>query len=84
MSSSLEIDFEGKIIDKKGDFENENDNNLSKFIKNIIYILQDVNSIQKNDVSLGNFQKISIKFQEFKYDIAIGEKCIKLVKNSLK
>ena len=29
MSSSLEIDFEGKIIEKKGDFENENDKNLS-------------------------------------------------------
>ena len=57
----MELDLNGNLINKNGDFENESEENLSKLTTNLIYILQDVHSIKSKNNSLGNFQKLTLK-----------------------
>ena len=76
----IEMDLNGKIISKTGEFEAEPEENLNKFSKNIFYILQDIHSIKNKDTSLGNFQKLTIKSGEIQYEVAIGSAVIKIFK----
>ena len=76
----IEMDLNGKIMSKTGDFETEPEENLNKFSKNIFYILQDIHSIKNKDTTLGNFQKLTIKAGETQYEIAIGSAVIKIFK----
>ena len=57
----MELDLNGNLINKNGDFENESEENLSKLTTNLIYILQDVHSIKSKNNSLENFQKLNLK-----------------------
>ncbi len=76
----MELDLNGNLINKNGDFENESEENLSKLITNLIYILQDVHSIKSKNNSLGNFQKITLKASKLRYEVAIGSSSIRIVK----
>ena len=76
----IEMDLNGKIMSKTGDFETEPEENLNKFSKNIFYILQDIHSIKNKDTTLGNFQKLTIKAGETQYEVAIGSAVIKIFK----
>ena len=76
----IEMDLNGKIMSKTGEFETEPEENLNKFTKNIYYILQDVHSIKNKDSSLGNFQKLTIKAGQTQYEVAIGSAVIKIFK----
>ena len=76
----IEMDLNGKIMSKTGDFETEPEEKLNKFSKNIFYILQDIHSIKNKDTTLGNFQKLTIKAGETQYEVAIGSAVIKIFK----
>ena len=76
----IEMDLNGTIMSKTGDFETEPEENLNKFSKNIFYILQDIHSIKNKDTTLGNFQKLTIKAGETQYEVAIGSAVIKIFK----
>jgi hypothetical protein len=76
----MELYLYGNLINKNGDFENESEENLSKLITNLIYILQDVHSIKSKNNSLGNFQKITLKASKLRYEVAIGSSSIRTVK----
>ena len=47
----IEMDLNGKIMSKTGEFETEPEENLNKFSKNIFYILQDIHSIKNKDTT---------------------------------
>ena len=76
----IEMDLNGKVMSKTGEFETEPEENLNKFSKNIFYILQDIHSIKNKDAKLGNFQKLTIKAGQVQYEVAIGSAVIKIVK----
>lgn len=76
----IEMDLNGKVMSKTGEFETEPEENLNKFSKNIFYILQDIHSIKNKDAKLGNFQKLIIKAGQVQYDVAIGSAVIKIFK----
>ncbi len=48
----MELDLNGNLINKNGDFENELEENLSKLTTNLIYILQEIHSIKSKNNSL--------------------------------
>ena len=68
----IEMDLNGKIMSKTGEFEAEPEENLTKYSKNIFYILQDIYNIKNKDSTLGNFQKLTIKAGNAQYEITIG------------
>ena len=76
----VEMDLNGKIMSKTGEFESETEENLNKFSKNIYYILQDIHNIKNKNTGLGNFQKLTIKVGKAQYEIAIGSTVIKIFK----
>ena len=76
----IEMDLNGKILSKTGEFETEPEENLNKFVKNIYYILQDVHNIKNKNTNLGNFQKLTIKSGKIQYEVAIGSSVIKIFK----
>jgi hypothetical protein len=78
----INLDLNGVITSKTGDFENESEENLNKLTKNILYILQDVNAIKTKEGvgGFGNFQKITLKCMKFRYEVAIGNSSIRIVK----
>ncbi len=76
----IEMDLNGKVMSKTGEFETEPEENLNKFSKNIFYILQDIHSIKNKDAKLGNFQKLTIKAGQVQYEVAIGSAVIKIFK----
>ena len=76
----INLDLNGVITSKTGDFENESEENLSKLTTNLIYILQDVHSIKSKNNSLGNFQKLTLKASKLRYEVAIGSSSIRIVK----
>jgi hypothetical protein len=76
----IEMDLNGKIMSKTGEFETEPEENLNKFSKNIYYILQDIHNIKNKNTALGNFQKLAIKTGKTQYEVAIGASVIKIFK----
>jgi tRNA C32,U32 (ribose-2'-O)-methylase TrmJ len=76
----IELDLNGKIMSKTGEFESESEENLNKFTKNIYYILQDVHNIKNKNTTLGNFQKLTIRAGKAQYEVAIGSAVIKIFK----
>ena len=76
----IEMDLNGKVMSKTGEFETEPEENLNKFSKNIFYILKDIHSIKNKDAKLGNFQKLTIKAGQVQYEVAIGSAVIKIFK----
>ena len=76
----IEMDLNGKIMSKTGEFETEPEENLNKFTKNIYYILQDIHNIKNKNTTLGNFQKLTIKAGKIQYEVAIGSAVIKVFK----
>ena len=76
----IEMDLNGKILSKAGEFETEPEENLNKFTKNIYYILQDIHNIKNKNTTLGNFQKLTIKAGKSQYEVAIGSSVIKVFK----
>ena len=76
----IEMDLNGKIMSKTGEFETEPEENLCKLSKNIYYILQDIHNIKNKDSTLGNFQKLTIKAGNAQYEVAIGSAVIKIFK----
>ena len=76
----IEMDLNGKVMSKTGEFETEPEENLNKFSKNVFYILQDIHSIKNKDAKLGNFQKLTIKAGQVQYEVAIGSAVIKIFK----
>ena len=81
-AGKIELNFQGEIISKDGDFENESEENLNKLTINILYILQDINAIKSKvgTGDYGNFQKITLKNMKYRYEIAIGNSTIRIVK----
>ncbi len=76
----IELDLNGNIMSKTGEFETEPEENLKKFSKNIYYILQDIHNIKNKNTTLGNFQKLTIKTGKIQYEVAIGSAVIKVFK----
>ena len=76
----IEMDLNGKVMSKTGDFESETEENINKLTKNIFYILQDVHYIKNKNASFGNFQKLTIRASQAQYEIAIGSTVIKIFK----
>ena len=76
----LEMDLNGKILSKSGEFETEPGDSLNKISKNIFYILQDIHNIKNKNQSFGNFQKMTIKSGNTQYEIAVGASAIKVFK----
>ena len=76
----IEMDLNGNIMSKTGEFETETDENINKLTKNIYYILQDINNIKNKNSSFGNFQKLTIRASQAQYEIAIGSTVIKIFK----
>ena len=76
----LEMDLNGKILSKSGEFETEPEDSLNKISKNIFYILQDIHNIKNKNQSFGNFQKMTIKSGNTQYEIAVGASSIKVFK----
>ena len=76
----IEMDLNGKIMSKTGDFETEPEENLNKITENIYYILQDIHNLKSKDSNLGNFQKLTIKAGNAQYEVAIGSTVIKVFK----
>ena len=84
MSSSplgiLELDLEGSVVNKSGDFVSMEENALVNFSKKFYFVLQDVHELQKTGNELGAFKKITLKGNNVLYEAAVGEKCIKIYK----
>ena len=76
----IEMDLNGKIMSKTGDFESETEENLNKISKNIYYILQDIHNIKNKNTNYGNFQKLTIKEGKTQYEVAIGSAVVKIFK----
>ena len=76
----IEMDLNGKVMSKTGDFESETEENINKLTKNIFYILQDVHNIKNKNAAFGNFQKLTIRASQAQYEIAIGSTLIKIFK----
>ena len=76
----IEMDLNGKVMSKTGDFESETEENINKLTKNIFYILQDVHNIKNKNASFGNFQKLTIRASQAQYEITIGSTLIKIFK----
>ena len=76
----IEMDFNGKVGSKQGEFEKESEEEVQKLAKNVFYILQDITNIQNKNQSLGNFQKLTIKAGNIRYEVAVGSKIIKIFK----
>ena len=76
----LEMDLNGKILSKSGEFETEPEDSLNKISKNIFYILQDIHNIKNKNQSFGNYQKMTIKSDNTQYEIAVGASAIKVFK----
>ena len=76
----IEMDLEGKVLSKTGEFETETEENINKLTKNIFYILQDIQNIKAKNASFGNFQKLTIRANQAQYEIAIGATLIKIFK----
>ena len=76
----IEMDLNGKVMSKTGDFESETEENINKLTKNIFYILQDVHYIKNKNTSFGNFQKLTIRASQAQYEIEIGATLIKIFK----
>ena len=77
---SIEMDLNGKIISKTGEFETETEENIEKLTKNVFYILQDIYNIRNKNASFGNFQKLTIRASQAQYEIAIGSTVVKIFK----
>jgi tRNA C32,U32 (ribose-2'-O)-methylase TrmJ len=76
----IEMDLNGKVMSKTGEFETETEENIDKLTKNIFYILQDIHNIKTKNASFGNFQKLTIRANQAQYEIAIGATVIKIFK----
>ena len=76
----IEMDLNGKVTSKQGQFENESEEKLQKLTKNIFYILQDITNIKNKNQSLGKFHKLTIKAGDVRYEIAVGSTIIKIFK----
>jgi len=74
----LEITPKGDVIKKSGEFEKKEQKELNELTKNIIYILQDVNSIKLKINNTGNFIKIRIRNDNHHYEMAIGSASIRI------
>ena len=76
----LELNLEGKITSKSGEFETETEESVNNLVKNMYHILQDIHSIKNKNKSFGNFQKLTFKAGNVQYEVAIGSSSIKLFK----
>ncbi len=85
----VEITLEGDVIkvkqlskakQKSGDFEKSDANEISELTKNILYIIQDVNSLKSKLQNSGNFIKIRIRNDKSHFEVAVGSSYIRVNK----
>ena len=61
-------------------YETDDDKDLTDLVKNMIYIIQDVQSIKTQISNLGGLIKIRIRCDNEHYEMALGSSIIKINK----
>ena len=79
----IELDINGEVKSKAGEYESFDEAELQKTAKKIIYILQDLKCLQTKCPNLGNYLKMQFKSDKARYEILQGKEIIKLLKYSL-
>jgi len=86
----LDIDFDGKILivskrlkltfQSSGELESMSENEKKSLIKNVIYVVQDINAIKNKESKLGNVIKIRIRNDKQHFEISVGINLIRINK----